>query len=639
MNLKNGDHLSEQISEASEALKSLQQPDGHWVFELEADATIPSEYIFLQHFLDEIDLDEERKISTYLRNAQADHGGWALFEGGEFNLSVSVKVYFALKLAGDAPEAPHMRLARKKILEHGGAAKANVFTRISLALFGQVPWRAVPVMPVELILLPVNSPFHISKVSYWSRTVIVPLLILMALKPRARNPRGVDIAELFTTPPEKERSYITDLTGTLIGRAFVGIDKVLRMAEPFLPSNKRQKAIEKAVAFIRERLNGEDGLGGIFPAMTNTVMAFDALGYGPEHPDLRTAKRAIKKLLVMHKDHGYCQPCLSPIWDTALTSLALIEAGESPQNPSLEAACEWLRDREITETRGDWSWQRPELSPSGWAFQYRNDHYPDLDDTAVVVMLLHFVNARRYKESIQRASRWVIHMQTKNGGWGSFDAENTYYYLNKIPFADHGALLDPPTADVTARCVNMLARLGHSLRHPAVRRAVNFLFQNQESDGSWHGRWGVNYIYGTWSVLSSFHALGINPASPPIQKAVTWLKSHQREDGGWGEDCASYIYNGNTKTKESTPSQTAWALLGLMAAEEAGSETVKRGVSFLQNAPRDGARWEEDSYTGVGFPRKFYLKYHGYSAYFPLWALSTYKNLSQGAPQKTGIHM
>jgi len=315
-----------------------------------------------------------------------------------------------------------------------------------------------------------------------------------------------------------------------------------------------------------------------------------------------------------------------------------MEAGELPDGRPLKAACRWLHDWEIRETSGDWAWKRPSLKPSGWAFQYRNDHYPDVDDTAVVVMLLHRADPERYRAAIERATRWVIGMQSENGGWGAFDADNTYYYLNHIPFADHGALLDPPTVDVTARCLCMLAELGHDRRHPAVRRGLDFLLREQEPDGSWHGRWGVNYIYGTWSSLWAFDALGEDVGAPHVRRAVDWLRARQRPDGGWGEDCASYRGGqGEGVMDMSTPSQTAWALLGLMAAGEWESEAVWRGIAYLESAPREGAAWWEENYTGVGFPGVFYLKYHGYKAYFPLWALARYRNLSNGKGRTAGF--
>lgn len=628
-------YLGNEITSAMQALSAHQREDGHWVFELEADSTIPSEYIFLCHYLDEIDPEEERRIGEYIRSTQSDGGGWPLFHGGDLDISATVKAYYALKLIGDDPEAPHMRRAREAILARGGAARANVFTRISLALFGQVPWRAVPTMPIELMLLPRWFPFHIYKVSYWSRTVIVPLLILMALRPQARNPRGVGIPELFVRPPEEEPDYIHNPTGARLGNLFVHLDRVLKLIEPRFPKGRRQRAIQAALDFMLPRLNGEDGLGGIYPAMANAVMALDALGYDRDAPPLATARQAIRKLLVF-EDRVYCQPCLSPIWDTALSLHAMMEGGVDPAGRTVQSALRWLADREIRDVVGDWAERRPGLEPSGWAFEYRNDFYPDVDDTAVVVMALHRADPEGYREVIERASQWIIGMQSKNGGWGSFDADNTHHYLNNIPFADHGALLDPPTVDVSARCVGMLAQLGYGRDHPSVSRAIEFIRNEQEPDGSWYGRWGVNYVYGTWSALCALNAVGEDMQAPYIRKAVAWLESRQRPDGGWGEDCDTYRDDRRDLAKASTPSQTAWALLGLMAAGEVDSDAVRRGIEFLLASPRDGARWEEDFWTGTGFARVFYLKYHGYPAYFPLWALARYQNLMRSNERRVG---
>lgn len=629
---RNDDRLSlvdSVVHQAGLGLRERQEDDGHWVFEFEADATIPAEYILLKHFIDDIDPGKEAKIARYLRRIQKADGGWPLFEGGTTNLSATVKAYYALKLAGDDVQAPHMRRARAKILALGGAAKANVFTRITLALFGQVPWRAVPTMPPEVALLPRWFPFHITKVSYWSRTVIMPLVILMAMKPLARNPTDVHIRELFVTPPEKERDYITNPTGSRIGNVFVQLDKVLKVVDPHMPWVVRKRAVKAAVDFIKPRLNGEDGLGGIFPAMANAVMAYQALGYPEDDPDVVTARGAIEKLLLDRGDEMYCQPCLSPVWDTALSIHAMLEAGDERSLESARQACDWLLEREITEVKGDWALQRPDLPPSGWAFQYRNDYYPDLDDTAVVVMAMHRLDPEGYREVIERASQWLLGLQSSNGGWGAFDVDNTYYYLNHIPFSDHGALLDPPTADVSARCLGMLLQLGYERDHPAVAKAIDYLLNEQEADGSWYGRWGVNYVYGTWSVMNALNAAGLGKDHPAIRKGVEFLMSNQLPDGGWGEDCASYWEECRGEAPDSTPSQTAWALMALMAAGEVDSEAVDRGVDYLVRHPRDGANWQEDLYTGIGFPRVFYLKYHGYSAYFPLWALARYRNLTR----------
>ena len=612
------------IAEASAGLKGRQRPDGHWVFDLEADATIPSEYIMLNHFLDEREPEVEAKLAEYIRGLQGGHAGWPLFHAGDFDMSASVKAYFALKLVGDDIDAPHMARAREAILSRGGAAKANVFTRYALALFGEVPWRAVPVMPVELFLAPSWFPVTVYRFAYWSRTVIAPLLVLAALKPRAKNPLGIRVQELFVTPPEKVDVWLRNPTGTFGGNVFLAIDKVLRALEPHVPNGMRQRAIDRAVAFFRERLNGEDGLGAIFPAMANAVIAMETLGYPKDHPDLVTAKRAIKKLLTPGEGLLFCQPCVSPIWDTSLAVQAMMEAGDAD-----EAACDWLKDRQILDVVGDWAVKRPGLRPGGWAFQYNNPHYPDVDDTAVVGMALHRADGRRYKEAIDRAAEWIVGMQSANGGWGAFDIDNSDGYLNSIPFADHGALLDPPTADVSARCISFLAQLGYERSHPSIARGIDYLKREQEADGSWFGRWGTNYVYGTWSALNALNAAGEDMNAPYVRKAVDWLIARQRADGGWGEDGATYWNERRAEAKASTPSQTAWAVLGLMAAGEVEHASVKRGVDHLIAAPREGGcRWKEPWFTAVGFPRVFYLRYHGYAAIFPLWALARYRNLT-----------
>ncbi|HVZ10155.1 squalene--hopene cyclase [Rhodopila sp.] len=624
--------VADAVDRAAAALMRLQKPDGHFVFELEADATIPAEYVLLEHFLDRIDDDLEHKIGVYLRSIQGEHGGWPLFHAGAFNISCSVKAYFALKAIGDDPDAPHMRRAREAILAAGGAERTNVFTRAQLALFGAVPWRAVPVMPLEIMHLPLWFPFHLSKVSYWSRTVIVPLLVLMALKPKAANPRNVTIGELFRTPPAQVRDYIRGPYRSAWGRFFKGVDVVLRAAEPLFPARLRQRALDKAVAFVGERLNGEDGLGAIYPAMANSVMMYHALGYPPDHPQAAIAWASVRKLLVVRQDRAYCQPCLSPVWDTGLAGHALIEAGVPT-----DAACEWLLPNQINDVVGDWAVRRPGLAPGGWAFQYANPHYPDVDDTAVVGMLLHRNGDPKYTNAIQRARDWIIGMQSSDGGWGAFEPENTHHYLNHIPFADHGALLDPPTADVSARCVSFLAQIGMTPDDPVMAKALAYLRREQEADGSWFGRWGTNYIYGTWSVLCALNAAGVPGDDPAVTKAVDWLASVQRADGGWGEDEESYGDAPHGRYTESTPSQTAWAVLGLMAAGAVTHPAVARGIAYLARTQRSDGEWTELPYTAVGFPRVFYLRYHGYRLYFPLLALARYRNLSRGNTRRVSV--
>ena len=628
----NADEISSCIEEVKNWILSQQKIDGHWAFELEADATIPAEYIFLNHFLGEVNNDVEGKLANYLRAIQGEHGGWPLYHDGDFNLSASVKAYFALKLAGESVDSPCMTRAKRIILDNGGAAHSNVFTRITLALFEQVPWRATPLMRPEAMLLPKWAPFHISKISYWSRTVMVPLFIIAALKPKAVNPKNINIRELFISHENDDFEYMINPTGHWLGSVILLGDRLLQKVEKYFPKFLEQKGINKALEFVKLRLNGSEGLGGIFPAMANSLMAFRALGYEPDHPDCIVARDAIDRLLVFDKkaNSGYCQPCLSPVWDTSLTLHAIMEAGVNDGDPSLDKANEWLLGRQILDVEGDWGQKRHGLRPGGWAFQYWNNFYPDVDDTAVVVMALHRANPKKYKEAILRAEEWVIGMQCKSGGWGAFDADNEHYFLQHIPFADHGALLDPPTADVSARCLSMLAQLGMRRDHKVVVRALAYLKNEQEEDGSWFGRWGNNYVYGTWSVLCALSAIGESPEQPYIRKAIDWLKGRQRPDGGWGEDCGSYWQHRRDEVKSSTPSQTSWAVLGLMAVGEVDSVTVKGGINYLLREPRKEGLWEEKYFNAVGFPRIFYLRYHGYSSFFPLWTLARYSFLKRG---------
>jgi squalene-hopene/tetraprenyl-beta-curcumene cyclase len=637
--------LDRSIVAATDALLAAQRPDGHWVFELEADATIPAEYVLLRHYLGEpVDAELEGKIGNYLRRIQAAHDGWPLFYGGDFDMSASVKAYFALKMIGDDADAAHMRRARAAIRTRGGAAKSNVFTRALLALFGVVSWRAVPVMPVEIMLLPYWFPLHLNKMSYWARTVIAPLLVLGALKPQARNPKRIGVDELFLEPPETigllpkapHQSAIWSLF-------FSGVDAILRVVEPHFPKRLRQRAIESAVAFVKERLNGEDGLGAIFPAMANSVMMYDALGYPAQHPDYLAARRSIDKLLVVKSDEAYCQPCVSPVWDTALSCQTLLEVGDERAMDAAAAGLKWLLPRQELDVVGDWSARRPNVRPGGWAFQYANPHYPDLDDTAVVVMAMDRQQRARghqsFRDAIERAREWIGGLQSRNGGWGAFDADNNFLYLNNIPFADHGALLDPPTEDVTGRCVSMLAQLGERPEtSSALSAALRYLRQTQLADGSWFGRWGMNYIYGTWSALCALNMAGVDRSAPEMARAADWLAAIQNEDGGWGEDGASYKldYRGQ-EPAPSTASQTAWALLGLMAAGRTSDPSVERGVKFLLDAQRTHGFWDEEGYTATGFPRVFYLRYHGYSKFFPLWAIARYKNSISSQIAKFGM--
>ena len=617
--------LGQAIGRTVLALKQEQSDEGYWCTEFEADATIPSEYIMMMHFMDDRDEALEAKIGTYLRSKQADHGGWPLYPGGDLNISASVKAYFALKLAGDSPNHPHMVRAREAILAHGGAANANVFTHIALALFEQIPWRGVPYMPVEIMLLPEWFPFHIHKVSYWSRAVMVPLFILCTLKPRARNPKGIDISELFTVPPAQERHYFK--IRSPLNYVFLWLDQLGRMIDPLIPRFVRRRAIAKAEAWVLERLNGLGGLGGIFPAMVNAHEALACLGYADAHPHRLATKEALRELVVEKDEHAYCQPCVSPVWDSGLSCLALQAAERLGNGPEVTRSLDWLKDRQLLDEPGDWQRDRPNLRGGGWAFQFENSHYPDIDDTPVVAWAMLDSGEPRYRESIERAAEWICGMQSKNGGWASFDVDNTHYYLNEIPFADHGALLDPPTSDVTARCVTFLTKYDRDRYQPQIRAGIEFLKSEQESDGSWFGRWGTNYIYGTWSVLVALEAIADVSTTPQVDRAVAWLERIQRADGGWGESNSSYFDPAEAGThRNSTAFQTAWAALALIAAGRVEDDTVHRGIDYLLARQSDDGLWHDEDFTAPGFPRVFYLKYHGYTRYFPLWALAEYRN-------------
>jgi squalene-hopene/tetraprenyl-beta-curcumene cyclase len=631
------DQLTAAIDAACAALYRAQNADGHWCYELEADATIPAEYVLLRHYRgDPVDAELERKIGVYLRRIQSKkHGGWPLFHDGAFDISATLKAYFALKTIGDDINAPHMVRAREAILARGGAKNVNVFTRILLALFGIMDWNAVPMMPVEITLLPRWFPFHLTKISYWGRTVLIPLLVLFALKPRAKNPRGITLDELFTEPPLTiGASEKAPHQNAAIFAFFRGVDVVLRKLFDDPPEKLRARAIAKAVAFVDERLNGKDGLGAIFPAMANATMMYDALG-GPENArKAAIARDSVERLLVIKDDEAYCQPCVSPVWDTVLAAQALLEVGGDEATAHVKRALDWLKPLQVLDVVGDWSVRAPNLRPGGWAFQYANPHYPDLDDTAVVMMamdrLRKTTDTYDYDASLARAEEWVRGMQSRNGGWAAFDIDNTHEYLNNIPFADHGALVDPPTEDVGARCVSALAQLGAKPDDPAIKRGVDYLLGKQLDEGSWYGRWGANYIYGTWSTLCALNSAGVPHSHPAIRKAVNWLVSIQNDDGGWGEDLESYKldYRGYEKAP-STASQTAWAAIALMAAGEVNNPAVARGIEYLTRTQNGEGLWDEELYTGTGFPRVFYLRYHGYRKYFPLWALARFRRARQ----------
>jgi squalene-hopene/tetraprenyl-beta-curcumene cyclase len=626
--------LDSAIERAKAQLLKLQNQEGYWVFELEADCTIPSEYILMMHFMDEIDEALQAKIANFIRDHQSKDGSYPLFQGGAGDISCTVKAYYALKMAGDNIDAPHMKRARAWILAQGGAAKANVFTRIMLAMFEQLPWRGVPFVPVEIMLLPKWFPFHLDKVSYWSRTVMVPLAILCTYKVKARNPLKIGVRELFVTAPEEEKNYFSHVK-TPIGKAVLRLERMARLMEPLIPGAVRKKATEKARDWFLERLNGYDGLGAIFPAMVNAYEAMDFLGFPKDDERRLIARAAIERLLVFQGDRAYCQPCVSPIWDTGLAALALQEVDKYEEDPRTQAqlkeALRWLASKQLTDEPGDWQIQRPELPGGGWAFQFGNSWYPDVDDSAVVAHAMAQAEDSEFDANLERAKVWIAGMQSSNGGWGAFDVDNDHYYLNHIPFADHGALLDPPTADVSGRCLMFLAKLVKDKPEcqPVLDRAIAYLKKEQEADGSWFGRWGTNYIYGTWSVLLGFEAAGLPKDDASVRKAVAWLKSKQRADGGWGEDNETYHDASPEKRGEFRASMafhTGLAIVALMAAGEAEAPEVQKGIDYLLKTQQADGFWKDVAFNAPGFPKVFYLKYHGYDKFFPLWALARFRN-------------
>ncbi len=621
--------LDNAISKALEYILSLQHDDGYWVFDFEADVTIPAEYILLQRFLGrEIAQDIKERFKNYILRRQSSDGGWPLYEGGDSEISASVKAYFALKLLGEDITMPHMAKAREKILRMGGASKVNVFTRTTLALFGQIPWHTVPYMPAEIMLLPKWFFFHLSKVSYWARAVIVPLLILYAKKPVCRLEDKEGVRELFLEDPEDLRYLDKFVSGKPLKNAFILMDRFLRKFDPYFSRRLRDKSVSLAEKWTIEHMQGEGGIGAIFPAMANAVMALKILGYPEDHPDYVRGIKALDDLVLERGNEVFCQPCNSPIWDTCLSLCTILEAGVPEDHPSVKKAVEWLIGEQITDVKGDWAINAPYLEPGGWAFQFENAIYPDVDDTSVVLISLLMARAMdRYKQNIEKGVNWIIGMQSSDGGWGAFDIDNNYLYLNNIPFADHGALLDPSTSDLTGRCIELLALLGFSNNFPPISKALQFLKKEQERFGAWYGRWGVNYIYGTFSVLMGLAQLGKNKSEPWIKRAVDWLRRCQNPDHGWGETCYTYNDPRLAGKGKSTSSQTAWAILALLAAGDLESDELKRGIRYLIDTQNKDGAWDEEEYTGTGFPRVFYLRYHGYRHYFPLWALSSYRRL------------
>ena len=626
------------LARAQTHLLQLQQADGHWIGELEANTTITTEYLLLCHLIDRVNREREGKAVRFIRRRQRADGGFDLFPGGPTNLSATIKAYVAMKLAGVPIDDPAMAGARARILEMGGPVKADVFTKIQLALFGEYDWNGIPAMPVEIMLSPPWFFFNIYEVSYWSRTVIVPLLVIMDRKPVKWLPPHQSLDELWPVPPERASLRFPRLPAPFSWRAlfwknfFIEVDDGLKIWERFSPRPLRKRAVEAARVWLEERLALPGGLGGIYPAMANSIIAMRLLGYPDEHPLITGQLKQIEAQAVETEDEIRYQPCFSPVWDTGLALNALVQSGLPADHPALRRAAEWLLDRQVL-TPGDWQVKRPYVQPGAWAFQYDNDYYPDLDDTAVVLMALEKIaglDPDRVRTAKERGLGWLLGMQGQDGGWASFDADNNRLYLNNIPFADHGALLDPSTADLTGRGLELLGTLGYRPEFEPAGRAVHFLRHQQRHDGPWYGRWGVNYVYGTWSVLRGLGALGVDPRHEYVRRAVRWLERHQNDDGGWGESCESYDDPALAGRGPSMPSQTAWALLGLMAVGTTQGPAVERGIEYLLATQRPDGGWDDPFWSGTGFPRVFMLKYHLYAKYFPLWALGVYRRSLHG---------
>jgi squalene-hopene/tetraprenyl-beta-curcumene cyclase len=628
------------IDRARDCLLAKQAADGHWCGELQGDTILESEFIILMAFLGRQREERCLKAARYLLTQQKNEGAWGNYPGGPADLSVSVKAYLALKVTGHDPEAAYMRRAREVIRRLGGAARCNSFTKFYLALLGQFPYANCASVPPEMMFLPRWAYVNIYAMSSWTRTIVVPLSIFSACKPVHRLPPELSIAELFLEPPETSlwphpptRRWLTWTNFFLL------VDQAVKWLEKWGPPAIRRAAVRRAADWMTTHFADSDGVGAIFPPIVYTIISLHCLGHGPDTPAMRWAVKQLDDLMIEEGDTIRLQPCFSPVWDTALTLNALAAAGVSGKHPAVKAAARWLLDREVRRP-GDWSLLNPGLEPGGWFFEYRNGFYPDTDDTAMVLMALartgvawggqatngHAQNgaARSLIPAAERGVRWLVGMQNADGGWAAFDRDINRELLTKVPFADHNAMLDPSCPDITARALEALGQYGYRPGQPVVDRALAFIERTQDRRGCWIGRWGVNYLYGTWQVLAGLQAIGYDMHRPVVRRAVAWLTRVQQGCGGWGETCRSYDDPGLAGQGEPTASQTAWALLGLLAAGEAESPEVAAGIEYLAQTQGPDGNWEEEQFTGTGFPKVFYLKYHMYRLYFPLMALARY---------------
>ncbi len=622
--------LDDAIRRACRHLLERQQAPGYWVGELEADTTLESDYIMFRLWMDPPppgqpwqprNADRIQHAARYIRDRRTPTGGWNIYPGGPDNLSASVKAYFALKLSGDSPDAPHMETARRRILDLGGLENANSYTRIYLSFFGLYPRDKIPTIPPELILLGPDAYINIYEMSSWTRAILAPLSILCALRPQRPAPAGFTLAELHggrAARPDFRWDWES---------AFYAFDRLLKLWEQsgFLP--QRARAIRQAEKWILGHLEDSDGLGAIFPSMLNSILALAELGYTADHPVLRRAIEKIEELVIHEHGTLRLQPCFSPVWDTALAAFALGQAGADAA-PGLRRAADWILTKEVRRP-GDWAVKNRRAAPGGWYFEFANEFYPDVDDTAMVLLALRHARAcdpEAQRAAEHRALDWILSMQSKDGGWAAFDVDNNREILNHVPFADHNAMLDPTCPDITGRVLEAISPLAENCGPvaEAVRRAVEYLRRVQEPDGSWIGRWGVNYIYGTCFALRGLRAAGVDPRDAAVIQAGEWIRSIQNADAGWGESCASYDDAALKGFGESTASQTAWALMALFATGDYATGSVQRGVRYLLDTQNAAGGWDESAFTGTGFPGVFYLKYHLYAHYFPLMALAEY---------------
>ncbi len=633
------DDMSSRVAAAVDAARkflfSLQHEEGYWCGELEADTTLESDYILLHTLLGTGKSERIRKAANYILQHQLEDGGWNIYEGGPANVSATVKAYFALKMAGHKPDHPALVRARACIERLGGVTAINTFTKIYLCFFGQYDYRCVPAIPPEIVLFPKWFWFNIYEISSWSRAILVPLSIAYAKKPFKKIPAEMGIQELFPGGSMHNVNLHLKWDQRWISwrNFFLVTNAVVHFFERVHVRPLRSIALKAAEEWMLEHFDMSDGLGAIFPGIMNSIIALRCLGYSLDDPQMIRAMDEFEALGIEEGDTFRMQPCKSPVWDTGYALFALGESGVPRTDPRMIAAADWTLKKQITH-RGDWCAKNKKGQPAGWYFEFNNEFYPDVDDTAQVALGLGMVdhpNERYQHESVRRAIDWVLTMQCREGGWAAFDKNNTRMVFQYVPFADHNAMLDPPTVDITGRVLEMLANYGYTQEHPAVRRAIKFLKTEQEADGSWFGRWGVNYVYGTMLVLRGLEAIGVDNHEPMIQQAAEWLRSVQNADGGWGETCGSYDDVSLRGVGPSTPSQTAWAVLGLLAAGDTRSESVVRGVAYLLKTQNKDGSWNESPFTGTGFPRVFYLSYHLYRQYFPLLALTTFAKTTAGA--------